>query len=465
MSETDDTFLYTDPQGEWVRLRTLVLLRWLAVLGQTLAIAYCAYVLRLQIDVGLCALAIGAAIISNLIATFVHPENKRLREDEVMLTMLFDLAQLSFLLYLTGGLNNPFTLLLLVPVVISATTMRLGPALLILLVTICSVSVLALWHEPLRNEQGFILRMPWLLLTGFWIALVIGAVFLGAYARRITMEMQTMSQALLATQLALSREQNLSNLGGVIAAAAHELGTPLATIKLTSTELLDEFEDRPDLREDLELIRDQADRCRKIMRSMGRAGKDDLHMRHAPLGEIIRDAAEPHANRGIDVVFDISPEPGEDWSQPVVHRRPEIIHGLRNLVQNAVDFARSQVWVEARWNQEQVIVRVTDNGRGYPVDLLGRIGDPFLRHGKTSADRQLRPEYQGMGLGLFIAKSLLERSGARITFANGTDPFLADAERPMRSGAVVEVVWPREAIALAEDAINAPLGENVRIEV
>lgn len=468
MTETA-SILEPDARSGWVRLRTLILLRWLAIIGQSAAILYAYFGLGFLVDLGLCFLAIGASVISNLIAIIVYPRNKRLREREVFLTLLFDLAQLAFLLYLTGGLNNPFALLILAPVIIAATALRLGPTLFLGSVAIGLISALAVWHEPLRTAQGFVLRMPFLYLYGAWLALVIGVVFLGAYARRVTLEMHTMAQALLAAQMALAREQTLTSLGGVVAAAAHELGTPLATIKLASSELVEELQQHPELRKDAELIREQADRCRDILRGMGRAGKEDLHLRHAPLEAVLREAAEPHAGRGIDLHFDLAPLPGAMTDQPDIWRRPEIIHGLRNLIQNAVDFARAHVWVDARWDDRQITVRVSDDGPGYPSDLLGRVGEPFLRRRRSEAERSQRPEYEGMGLGLFIARTLLGRSGAEVSFANGTDSLAMTSpereEARPRSGAIVEVIWPRAALALASGAAKAPLGANAPIQV
>jgi two-component system sensor histidine kinase RegB len=257
--------------------------------------------------------------------------------------------------------------------------------------------------------------------------------------------------------MALAREQKLTDLGGVVAAAAHELGTPLATIKLVSSEMVSDLPEGSDLRDDAELIRDQADRCRDILRSMGRSGKDDLHLRQAPLVAVVEEAAEPHRDRGKDIVI----EADED-NQAMIQRRPELVHGLRNLVQNAVDFAATTVWVEADTTDTAIMIRIVDDGAGYPPHLLGRIGDPFIRRRRTAPDAQ-RPEYEGMGLGLFIAKTLLERTGAELTFANGQDPYTGVARPNERSGAIVEVVWPRGTDSI-EAAERLPmLGENVVI--
>lgn len=449
-----------DTRSEWIRLRTLVLLRWMAIVGQLAALTVADRVVGMQLPLGLCYLVVGAAVTGNLVASFVFPGNKRFSEAGAMLTLLFDLSQLAVLLALTGGLNNPFALLILVPVTISAGALELRTTVLLGLAAICLISVISVFNLPLRFADGTILQVPAVFEFGFWLSIVIGIMFLALYSRRVATEIRSMSDALLATQMALAREQKLTDLGGVVAAAAHELGTPLATIKLASTELVEELADRPDLRADAELIRAQADRCRDILRSMGRAGKDDLHLRQAPLGAVLREAAEPHLGRGKTVAFDVFPGTNGGDRQPTILRRPEVIHGLRNLVQNAVDFARTRVWIDATWTDSFISVRIIDDGAGYPSYILGRIGDPFVRSRPAAQETGQRPDYEGMGLGLFIAKTLLERSGAELSFANGTDPFLRRAEQPDRFGAIVEVRWPKRVIVAPEaDALgpNRPL--------
>ncbi|MBD3785368.1 MAG: ActS/PrrB/RegB family redox-sensitive histidine kinase [Sphingomonadales bacterium] len=446
----------TQSPKDWVRLRTLIILRWTAIVGQLAAIFVAWGWFDIALDLPLSLATVGAAVAANLVAIFLFPESRRLSQTEVMATLLFDTAQLAVLLALTGGLNNPFALLILVPVTIAATTLERAPTILLGLATIAMVSLVALFNLPLVTRAGAVIAMPQVIEFGYWVAIVIGVAFLGVYAYRITSEVQSMSDALLATQLALAREQKLTDLGGVVAAAAHELGTPLATIKLVASELADELEDREMLREDAQLICEQADRCRDILRSMGRAGKDDLHLRTAPLLAVLREAAEPHLERGKAIYFDAVPGPGGADRQPVIHRSPELIHALRNLVQNAVDFAQSTVWVDAEWTDRSLLVRVSDDGPGYPHGLLGRIGDPFLSSRGTEHD--LRPGYEGMGLGLFIAKTLLERTGAEIRFQNGAEPFARTEGQPARSGAVVELRWPLARLAAPT---GGALGENV----
>ncbi len=296
-----------DGVSNWVRLRTLILLRWMAIVGQLAAILVADRVYGLQLPLGLCFAAVAVAVAANIFSITLFPENKRLSEGEAFFTLLFDLMQLSFLVFLTGGLTNPFALLVLAPVTISASALRLQSTVLLGAIAIALITIAAFWHLPLVLADGRELRVPRLFEFGFWLSIVIGILFLGLYSRRVATEMRSMAQALLATQMALAREQKLTDLGGVVAAAAHELGTPLATIKLVSSELIAELKDQPALAEDVRLIREQADRCRDILRDMGRAGKDDLHLRQAPLSTVLREAAEPHMARGKRVDFAYAP--------------------------------------------------------------------------------------------------------------------------------------------------------------
>lgn len=465
MADSNQTFWRGQERSSWIRLRTLILLRWVAIFGQITAITVAQQYYHVQLELGLCYLAIGISVMGNLTAILLFPQNKRMSEFENFLMVLFDLLQLSILLYLTGGLNNPFALLLLGPVTISANVMSTRSTLIVGAVAIVLTTLLAEFHLPLRTNIGVFLDIPEILLFGNWAAIIIAIVFIGAYSHRVSSEVQSMSEALAATHMALAREQKLTDLGGVVAAAAHELGTPLATIKLTSAELIEELDDRPDLKEDAALIREQADRCRDILRDMGRAGKDDLHLRQAPLSTVVNEAAEPHVDRGKVVHFSEGPTQGGDVLQPSILRKPEIIHGLRNLIQNAVDFARANVWVEAEWTDSRITVSIMDDGRGYPSHMIGRIGDPFMRRRRAEADLRTRPEYEGMGLGLFIAKTLLERSGAELKFANGTDPYQHLTVHKDRTGAIVKVSWPRNLIDAQKGDTPVPSGSNKRIQV
>lgn len=433
-----DTLADLQPES-WLRLRTVVVVRWAAALGQTIAVLVAVFIFGISFEYGLASLAIAAAIIANLALTFLYPATRNLSARGAMLMLGFDVVQLAALLAFTGGLDNPFALLILAPVTIAASALPLRKSGAVAVLALGAIVVISLWSLPIHMASGEVLALPRLFRLGFWLALSIGVLFLAVYARQVMTEMHDMRSALEATQLALAREQQLTALGGVVAAAAHEFGTPLATIKLVSSELVDLLADQPELREDAELIRSQADRCRDILHSMGRAGKEDLHIQSAPLESVVREAAEPHMSRGVVIEIGVPP----DSAQPIIHRQPEIIHGLRNMIQNAVDFAARRVEIELAWDTYEVSIRIEDDGPGFPPQVLARIGDPFL-HRRRWESLQIRPGYDGMGLGLFIAKTLLERTGARLEFANGT-------------GAIAVIRWP--LVRIAVDG-NRALGMN-----
>lgn len=459
MAAATDNPILSATGSSRVRLRTLILWRWVAIAGQVAAISVAVRLFRLELDIGLCALAIGASAVANLIAMFVYPGSRRLSEGEMSFMLAFDICQLAALLYLTGGLHNPFALLILGPVTICATTLRPRAIVLNGGLAIALTTLLAFFYLPLVAAPGYTIHMPQNLVMGFWASITIGVVFIGVYTHSVASEIDTMSRALLATQMALGREQKLTDLAGVVAATAHELGTPLATIKLTSAELAEELADQPELREDAELITEQANRCRDILQSMGRAGKEDRHLATAPFSALVRDAAEPHLDRGKTVTIDDGP----DRDEPEILRLPEVVHGLRNLIQNAVDFAESAVWIDLNWTGSQITFRIVDDGRGFPAHMIGRIGDPFVGTRRSAGERFQRPEYEGMGLGLFIAKTLLERTGAEISFANAREPHQGRAPAGQRGGAIVEAVWPRKMLEPEPAMSRRALGENPKI--
>ncbi|WP_136653153.1 ActS/PrrB/RegB family redox-sensitive histidine kinase [Paracoccus aeridis] len=437
--------LMPGPRAEPIRLRTLIALRWVAVAGQLAAVAT-AWMIGARFPIGPALALIGlyAAANTMLAARGAPVTARRARHHLAM-----DAVQLGLLLTLTGGTTNPFAPLMLVPVTIGAAALRMSDTLPLAVLTVALVTLTALAGIPLEFVAGAAVPPRIALQLGDWLALLISAAFFVVYVGRVSTELSATSQALFATQLALSREQRLQHLGGIVAAAAHEMGTPLATIKLVGSELQDELQDllpdRPGVAEDLRLLRASADRCRDILRSMGDAGKDDLHLRTAPLGELLSEAADPHRGRGKAIAIDAGEIAGLD-----VRRDPGIVHGLRNLIQNGADFARSAVTITAAERVEGagaiIAVVIADDGPGFPPAMVPRLGDPFLT-ARRAADRTGGAE--GMGLGLFIARTLLERSGAAVAFSNGEG-----------GGARVEVTWPRGA--LAADA-RAPLGDNPAI--
>lgn len=435
------TMLPGQPAPEPIRLGTLLLLRWVAVCGQLGAVA-AALLIGVHVPLLPVLATIALTILLNIWLS-LRPSH-RVSDREAALQLGFDLWQIATLLALTGGMTNPFALLVLAPVTIAATSLPARHMIALGIATLIMVTVAGVVAEPLSFEGGGKLALDEPYQFGHWVAIVIGVVFLSSYAHRVSSDLVATSNALFAARMALEREQKLQHLGGVVAAAAHEMGSPLGTIKLISAELADELSDilpdRPEIAEDLAILRQSADRCSTILKSMGQTGKDDLLIRSGPLEDLLIEAARPHMDRGIDVdIYASDPE-------LFVYRDAAVLHGLRNLIQNAVDFAAHRVEVAARWTPSQLFLRISDDGPGYPAALLPRLGSPFLTTRPRAEDGR---GHDGMGLGLFIAKALLERSGAQITFTNSGQ------------GAVVDVSWPRDRI---EADSRAVLGENPEMD-
>lgn len=414
-----------------IQMRTLVLLRWFAITGQLTAVIVAA-VLGMRFPVGWTLLLIAASSGMNLWLYLQGPP--RATSHNVIFQLLFDVVQIAALLCLTGGTDNPFALLMLAPVTIAATALTTYRTLALGLATVALITFVSFFAVPLQFPDGTSHYVDPLYEIGHWVALVIGVFFFSGYAHRVTTELSASSNALFAVQTALAREQRLQHLGGVVAAAAHELGTPLATIKLITSELRDELQDRPEFTDDLASLQESVSRCAQILQSMGRAGKDDLLIHAAPLQTVLEDAAEPHLGRGKEIKIDAV--------NKSIRRDTTVIHALRNLIQNAVDFSNSRVEIIGQMDPSHLTVTIRDDGPGFPPGFIGRIGDPYLTSRKSSPNRN---GYDGMGLGLFIAKTLLERSGAQLKFSNA------------KPGAVVEVRWPLDRLYIND---RAALGDN-----
>jgi two-component system sensor histidine kinase RegB len=419
--------LLSDPQSTRLRLNTLIRLRWLAIGGQSATVIAVGYWLGFPLPVGVCFALIASSAWLNLFLAFRYPATHRLRPGAAMAILLFDAAQLAGLLYMTGGLDNPFALLMSVPVVVSATSLPLRMTGMLGAFAIAATTLLAFYHEPLPWFPGATLEMPFHYTAGMWVAVVSSIAFTAVYAYRVAEEARLLANALSATELVLQREQHLSALDGLAAAAAHELGTPLATIALVAKEMERTLGADPRFQEDVTLLRSQSERCKGILKRLtSLSAESETHLARLPLTSLIEEVVAPH--RDFDIAIRL--EPGERiGAEPVCRRNPGVAYGLGNLVENAVDFARESVVVRWHWDNETVGLTITDDGPGFPPDIIDRIGEPYMstRHGAEKGG--------GLGLGLFIAKTLLERSGATLEFQNA---FVQG------QGAVIDIEWPRE---------------------
>jgi len=417
----------TDPsEGRKLRLETLIRLRWLAVAGQAASIFIVAVVLQFSIPVVACVIFIALLALVNAWLQLSYPSTWRLDPPAALALLTFDLLQLAALLYVTGGLTNPFAPLIAVPVIISSTAQPLRDSLGLVLVAILCITALAFSPFSLPWYPGTTVPFEPLLLAGMWFAIVCTTSFAAFYAYRVASEASQLSEALAATELVLQREMHLSELDGLAAAAAHELGTPLATISLVAKEMSRELAAGDRFYDDVQLLVSQSERCRDIMKRLTTLSSgSEEHLKRMPLSSLIEEVTAPHREFGIDInVVEESPRA----SEPISRRNAGVLYGLGNLIENAVDYAHSEVTVRVFHDADTVRITIEDNGEGYAPDILQRIGEPYVTR------RGPQAKAGGLGLGLFIAKTLLERSGATLTFENSP-------------GARVTVTWPRHFMA------------------
>ncbi len=422
-----------------LRLRTLVSIRWAAIMGQAGTVLLVHYGLGYRLPLVECALVIATSAFVNVIVTVRGQLGRQITDLHAAAYLAYDILQLAALLYLTGGLNNPFALLLLAPVIVSATVLSRSATIVLGLIDLGAVTILAIFHLPLPWPPPG-LSLPDYYVMGIWQALVIGVLFIAAYVGRVTEEVQAMTDALAETQMAQARAKRLSAVGALAAAAAHELGSPLATIAVVAKEMAREVPKDSPLAPDVELLIEQSARCRDILAQLARRPEDSRRLvpcHILPLAAYLDFVAEPYRNESKAVLIESGAAPGDESPEPELDRVPEIVHALGTLVQNAAQFARSTVRIDAEWTASVIRIVIGDDGPGFPPLLLDRLGEPYV---------STRKDEEGhMGLGLFIAQTLLGRYGAELGFANRTD-----------GGAQVTVTWDRmRAEALGKEADDA----------
>ena len=426
--------------SRYVRLDTILRLRWLAVLGQLAAVFIVSQGLNFEFAIIPCLVIISLSALINLSVQTIFNPMQRLEPVYAAALLALNIVELAGLLYLTGGLQNPFSFLFLAPVLISATALPARMTMALGFVAVACASNLAFYHQPLPWDSDDPLVLPGIYLFGVWLSITLAIGVTSLYAFQVTEEARKLSDALAATELVLAREQHLTQLDGLAAAAAHELGTPLSTIFLISRELEKTVPEGP-LSADLRTLREQATRCRDILAKIAQLSSSGAPFDHMKLSLLIEEVVAPHRDFGVDIKVRIAVAPTRE---PVGARNPAILYGIGNILENAVDFARDTVEVNAWWNSENVEIVISDDGPGIAPDMLKRIGEPYVSR-RPAADDGTR---RGLGLGIFIARTLLERTGAKVSFSNRTFPD---------HGAVVQIVWPRASFETAEP-IAEPTG-------
>lgn len=420
----------------------------MAAAGQITAVGLVHFGFGFSVPLGLCIATIAISVWLNIFVSLRFSPQRLLGDREAASYIAFDIIQLCLLLGFTGGLQNPFAVLIVAPVTIASSLLSSRMTVLIVALSIAAIGTLAAFHLPVPWFAGETLVLPRLYSVGVWIALSVSVGFFAIYAHRIAAESQQVKTALAASEMVLAREERLAAIGGLAAAAAHELGTPLATIQLTAKEMANEVKGNELLEEDARLVVSQAERCRDILSRLSDRGEaGDAMMEKISVDLLLREAAEPFLENPTSkaVVFELMSMASEN-TPLVLRRRPEIIYGLRNLIENAVGFATSKVLVSAEWSEEDLIVSIQDDGPGYSPEVLARLGEPYLS-ARSSRNSQ---KAGGMGLGFFIAKTLLERSGGSISYENRHWRNESDL-----SGAWVGIQWPRKQIEQI-DSIEKP---------
>ena len=411
-----------------VRLDTLVRLRWLAVIGQTTAVLVVFFGLEFELPVWACLAVIALSAWLNIALRLRFYMTQRLEPDRAAWLLAFDIAELAVLLYLTGGLQNPFAFLFLGPVLLSATALPPRFTLILGGFAIACATVLVFTHYPLPWDADDPLRLPPIYMAAVWLSILLAIGFIGVYAWQITEESRQLSDALAATELVLAREQHLSQLDGLAAAAAHELGTPLSTISVIAKELENAISADAPHGDDVRLLREQAKRCRDILSKITQLSASGEPFDRMPLAALMEEVAAPYRNFGVAIDVHMA---GDESPEPNVARNPAVLYGLGNLMENAVDFAAEHVTVAASWTEETVGISITDDGPGFAPEIIARVGEPYVTS-RPDLDKDDAPS--GLGLGFFIAKTLLERSGATLSFSN---------RKPPEHGAAVFVRWNR----------------------
>ena len=430
MSETLATD-FRNPRRD-VRLDTILRLRWLAVLGQLSAIFIVVQGLDFDTPVVPCLVVVGFSAAINLVVQAFFSTVQRIAPVYAAALLALNIAELATLLSLTGGLQNPFSFLFLAPVLISATALPIRYTIVLGILAATCATVLGFFHLPLPWDNDAPLVLPGTYMVGVWFSIVLAIGVTSLYAFQVTEQARKLSDALAATELVLTREQHLTQLDGLAAAAAHELGTPLSTIFLIARELeklpQGEGEIGDQFRADIRTVRDQSQRCKEILSKLTQLSSQGAPFDRMPLSTLIEESIAPHRDFGIDIKMRVATSVE---AEPITMRNPAVLYGVGNIMENAVDFAHATVEVNAWWNRDQVEIIISDDGPGIAPDLLKRIGEPYLSRRPDSEDSG-----GGLGLGVFIARTLLERTGARVTFSNRTFPD---------HGAVVVIAWARAA--------------------
>jgi len=392
---------------------TLTILRYIAIFGQFMAVNIVFFYLKLQFPVTESYLIIFLGLLTNLFLQFGIKVNQ-LKDTYASLFLLYDLIQLSILLYLTGGILNPFSILLIIPTIVSSTFLSMGTTIILGVITSFLLFILAYFHLPLPGMDTNMFSVPNFYKIGIQISILIGLIFLSYFGIRFSGESKKRSEALNKLQEVISKEYELESLGGQAAAAAHSLGTPLATISVVAKELKKEIGNNQEVSKDIDLLISQTKRCSEILKKISKKQiEEDSFFSLIKLEDLIEEiisSFKETSSKKIELQVD------NDKNKINIRRTPEIIYGLRNFIGNAVKFSKSRVKITIRSDDKIIEIKIADDGPGIPEDIIKIIGEPYIK----SKSKELNLN-SGLGLGTFLGKTLLERKNANLLFKRNSD--------------------------------------------
>tara|TARA_B100000575_G_scaffold284097_1_gene277703 strand:+ start:1458 stop:2744 length:1287 start_codon:yes stop_codon:yes gene_type:complete len=402
---------------------TLTILRYIAIFGQFFAINIVYFYLALPFPIELSYIIISIGLLTNLYLQFGIKLNQ-LKDLYAAIFLVYDLIQLSTLLYLTGGIFNPFSLLLIIPAIVSSTFLSMGTTIILGVITSLLLLMISFFHLPLPGEDMNLLHFPDFYKIGIMISIFIGLIFLSYFGIRFAGETKKRSEALNKLQEVISKEYELESLGGQAAAAAHSLGTPLATISVVAKEIKKEIGNENEISKDIDLLISQTKRCSEILKQISKKQiKEDVFLSSIKLEDLLEEIVtsfKETSSKQIDLFID------QDKNKIAIQRMPEIIYGLRNFIGNAVKFSKSKVKINLQSDQKLIEIKINDDGPGIPEDIIDKIGEPYIK----SRSKELSPN-SGLGLGTFLGKTLLERQNAKLSFRRNSD----------LGGALVIISW------------------------
>ena len=402
---------------------TLTILRYIAIIGQFFAINIVYFYLNLPFPIVLSYAVIFVGLLTNIYLQFGIKINQ-LKDFYSLIFLIYDLIQLSILLYLTGGIFNPFCFLLIIPAIVSSTFLSMGSTIILGIITSSLLLVVSFFHLPLPGEEMALLHFPDFYKIGIIISILIGLVFLSYFGIRFAGETKKRSEALNKLQEVISKEYELESLGGQAAAAAHSLGTPLATISVVAKEIKKEIGNENEISKDIDLLISQTKRCSEILKQISKKQiEEDVFLSSIKLEDLLEEIVtsfKETSSKQIDLIID------QDTNKIAIQRMPEIIYGLRNFIGNAVKFSKSKVKINLQSDQKLIQIKINDDGPGIPEDIINKIGEPYIK----SRSKELISN-SGLGLGTFLGKTLLERQNAKLSFRRNSD----------LGGALVIISW------------------------